>query len=239
MRIIPAIDIINGKCVRLEKGVYSTQKIYNENPLEVAKLFEANGIQYLHLVDLDGAKSNQIINIKILETIATKTELKIDFGGGIKSTESVNQAFNCGANQITAGSIAITNPSLVKDWLQEYGEDKIILGADVKDKKIVTHGWLNESNIHISDLISDFIPQKLQYIICTDVCKDGMLQGSSVKLYEEIKKEFASLKVVVSGGVSSLHELETYKQMQMDGIIIGKALYENKISLKDLRTYVD
>ena len=182
MRIIPAIDIIDGKCVRLSKGDYSTQKIYNENPLEVAKEFEAHGIQYLHLVDLDGAKSNRIINYKILDQIATKTTLKIDFGGGLKSDADLKIVFECGANQVTGGSIAIKNPTVFENWIQKYGADKIILGADANNKKIAISGWLEESTQEVIPFIKNYQSKGIEYVICTDIAKDGMLEGIIAKL---------------------------------------------------------
>ncbi|MDO9154082.1 MAG: 1-(5-phosphoribosyl)-5-[(5-phosphoribosylamino)methylideneamino] imidazole-4-carboxamide isomerase, partial [Paludibacter sp.] len=186
MRIIPAIDIINGKCVRLSQGNYSTQKIYNKNPLEVAKEFEANGIRFLHLVDLDGAKSKRIMNHKVLNEITSKTNLKIDFGGGLKSNEDLKIAFDNGASQITGGSIAVANPKLFMEWLSIYGAEKIILGADCINRKIATHGWLNSTELDVIDFIKDFEQKGICYVISTDISKDGMLQGTSNELYMEI-----------------------------------------------------
>ena len=186
MRIIPAIDIINGQCVRLTKGDYSTKKVYNENPLEVAKMFEDIGINHLHVVDLDGAKAHHIINHKILETIATKTRLKVDFGGGLKSDEDLKIAFESGANQITGGSIAVKNPSKFLDWLETYGSDKIILGADCLDQKIAIQGWQEESDQEVLEFIKDYVTKGISYVICTDIAKDGMLQAPSFDLYERI-----------------------------------------------------
>ena len=188
MRIIPAIDIIDGKCVRLSKGDYDTKKIYNENPLEVAKSFEAHGIQYLHLVDLDGAKSSKIINHKILEQIASKTSLKIDFGGGLKSDDDLKIAFECGANQITGGSIAVKNPDVFKSWINQYGADKIILGADANNRKIAVSGWLEESKEEVIPFIQNYQKKGISYVICTDIAKDGMLEGPSFELYQDILK---------------------------------------------------
>ncbi|MGY8781746.1 MAG: 1-(5-phosphoribosyl)-5-[(5-phosphoribosylamino)methylideneamino]imidazole-4-carboxamide isomerase, partial [Fidelibacterota bacterium] len=198
MRIIPAIDIIGGKCVRLTKGDYSTKIIYNEDPLEVAKEFEANGIQYLHIVDLDGAKSNNIVNHKILESIATKTSLQIDFGGGIKTNEAVQLAFDCGAKQITGGSIAVSNPEIFSGWIAKYGADKIILGADCNNRKIATNGWLKESEIDVIDFIDSYQKKGIQHVICTDISKDGMLQGASNELYLEIMKA-TGISLIASG----------------------------------------
>ncbi|OYQ44847.1 1-(5-phosphoribosyl)-5-[(5-phosphoribosylamino)methylideneamino]imidazole-4-carboxamide isomerase [Flavobacterium aurantiibacter] len=233
MRIIPAIDIIEGKCVRLTKGDYSTQKIYRENPLEVAKEFEANGIEYLHLVDLDGAKSNGIVNYKTLELLATKTQLKIDFGGGIKSTTDVEIAFSSGAAQITAGSIAVKKPELFASWLDRYGSSKIILGADAQNRKIAVQGWLEKSDEDVVSFIKTHFEKGIQYVVCTDIEKDGMLAGPSFNLYHEILKS-VPVKLVASGGVSSLNDLQQLKTLGCDAAIIGKALYENKITLTEL-----
>lgn len=233
MRIIPAIDIINGKCVRLSKGDYQTMKIYNENPLEVAKQFEDSGIQYLHLVDLDGAKAHHIVNYKILESISKGTNLKIDFGGGLKSNEDLKIALASGANQITAGSIAIKNPQLFAEWLQEYGSSKIILGADCNQRMVVTNGWLEHSERDVLDFIKEKKSMGIQNVICTDVSKDGMLNGSSIDLYKEILKE-VDINLIASGGVTSIKELELLSEMGCEGAIIGKAIYEGNISLKQL-----
>lgn len=234
MRIIPAIDIINGKCVRLTKGDYSTQKIYNENPLEVAKEFEDNGIQYLHLVDLDGAKSKHIVNHKILHEIATQTKLKIDFGGGLKSNEDLKIAFENGASQITGGSVAANDPALFLEWLTIYGAEKIILGADCINRKIATHGWLESSEIEVVDFINEYKKKGVNYVICTDIAKDGMLQGTSNELYTEILSK-TKIALIASGGVSSIADLVKLKEMKCEGAIIGKAIYEKKITLKELR----
>lgn len=237
MRIIPAIDIINGKCVRLTKGDYSTQKTYSENPLEIAKMFEDNGIEYLHLVDLDGAKSKNIINHKVLYEIATNTSLKIDFGGGIKSDDDARIAFENGASQITGGSIVIENPALFTKWLKKYGADKIILGADSKNRKIAIHGWQTESKVDVLDFISQKERLGVKYVICTDIDKDGMLQGVSEKLYKEIL-ENSNVNLIASGGVSSIDDLIIAKQIGCEGAIIGKAIYEGKISMKELSSFI-
>ena len=234
MRIIPAIDIIDGKCVRLTKGDYNTKKVYNENPLEVAKEFEANGIQYLHLVDLDGAKSKHIVNHNILESIATKTNLKVDFGGGLKSDDDLRIAFECGAHQITGGSIAANNPDVFFKWLEKYGSEKIILGADCKDRKIATNGWLEASELDVVDFINDYELKGIQYVICTDIAKDGMLQGTSNELYTEIISK-SNVKLIASGGVSSMQDLELVNAIGCEGVILGKAIYEGNISLKELQ----
>ncbi|SKB74818.1 1-(5-phosphoribosyl)-5-[(5-phosphoribosylamino)methylideneamino] imidazole-4-carboxamide isomerase [Soonwooa buanensis] len=234
MRIIPAIDIIDGKCVRLSQGDYSTKKIYNENPLEVAKEFEDFGIEYLHLVDLDGAKSKQIVNYNILEQITSKTNLKVDFGGGIKSDDDVRIAFECGANQITGGSIAVQNPTLFEEWILKYGNEKIILGADAKDRKVATHGWLETSELDVVEFIKNYKQKGIEYVICTDIAKDGMLQGASNDLYAEIL-ENTEVKLIASGGVSSIDDLIKLKELGCEGAILGKAIYEGRILLKDLK----
>ena len=233
MRIIPAIDIINGKAVRLTKGDYSTEKIYNESPLEVAKEFEAAGIKYLHLVDLDGAKSQHIVNHKVLQEIASKTTLKIDFGGGLKSNEDVKIAFENGATQITGGSIAAKNPELFLAWLATYGSDKIILGADCLNRKIATQGWQENSETDVIDFITDYKNKGIEYIICTDISKDGMLQGASNDLYKEIINS-VNVKLIASGGVSCLDDLIKLKAIGCEAAIVGKAIYENRITLKEL-----
>ena len=238
MRIIPAIDIIDGKCVRLSKGDYNTKKIYNENPLEVAKQFEAHGIHYLHLVDLDGAKSSQIINHKILEQIATKTNLKIDFGGGLKSDADLQIAFESGANQITGGSIAVKNPNLFQEWIAKYGSEKIILGADANDEKIAISGWLEASEEDVIPFIQKYQTKGIQYVICTDIAKDGMLEGPSFDLYQKILEQVPNIKLIASGGIATFDELPKLAEMGCEGTIIGKAIYENRISLKQLENYI-
>lgn len=238
MRLIPAIDLINGHCVRLTKGDYSTQKVYNENPLEVAKQLEAHGIQFLHLVDLDGAKNRHIVNYRILEQIATQTNLKIDFGGGLKSDEDLKIAFNSGANQITGGSIAVQNPAVFSRWLNDYGSDKIILGADVTNEKIAINGWQEESQESLIPFVNAYQKKGIEYVICTDISKDGMLQGPAFKLYETILSKVTGIKLIASGGISHIEELPKLAQMGCEGVIIGKAIYENRITLKQLEKYV-
>jgi phosphoribosylformimino-5-aminoimidazole carboxamide ribotide isomerase len=237
MRIIPAIDIINGQCVRLTKGDYSTKKVYNENPLEVAKMFEDIGIEYLHVVDLDGAKAQHIINHNILESIASKTNLKVDFGGGLKSDEDLKIAFESGANQVTGGSIAVKNPTQFLNWLEIYGADKIILGADCLDQKIAIQGWQEESDKEVITFIKDFVAQGISYVICTDISKDGMLQGPSFELYENILSSINPVKLIASGGISTYDELPKLADLGCEGVIIGKAIYEGNISVKQLETY--
>lgn len=250
MRIIPAIDIIDGKCVRLSKGDYDTKKIYNESPLEVAKEFEAHGIQYLHLVDLDGAKSKHIVNQKVLEQIATKTNLKIDFGGGLKTDDDLRIAFESGANQITGGSIAVKDKRTFISWIETYGADKIILGADALDEKIAVSGWQEESKEELLPFIKSYQEKGIQYVICTDISKDGMLEGPSFDLYMKIIKNTdvslsavenqstKALKLIASGGISTFEELPKLAEIGCEGTIIGKAIYENRISLKQLENYI-
>ena len=238
MRIIPAIDIIDGKCVRLSKGDYSTKIIYNENPLEVAKSFENHGIEYLHLVDLDGAKSSSIVNYKILEQIASKTNLKIDFGGGLKSNSDVKIALESGANQITGGSIAIKNSELFEEWIAFYGSEKVILGADALNEKIAVSGWLENSNVDIIPYIKGYQNKGIQYVICTDISKDGMLEGPSFELYSRILAEIPEVKLIASGGISTFEELPILAEMGCEGTIIGKAIYEGRITLKQIENYI-
>jgi len=246
MRIIPAIDIINGKCVRLSKGDYATEKVYNEHPLEVAKMFENHGIKHLHLVDLDGAKASHIVNYKVLETIASKTNLAIDFGGGLKSDEDLNIAFESGANQITGGSIAVKQPDIFKSWLQKYGADKIILGADANNEKVAVGGWLEESDKELIPFIQSYVKEGISYVICTDISKDGMLQGPSFDLYQKIltqtksliSNEVEQIKLIASGGISTYDELPRLAAMGCEGTIIGKAIYEHKISMKQLEQFI-
>jgi phosphoribosylformimino-5-aminoimidazole carboxamide ribotide isomerase len=234
MRIIPAIDIIDGKCVRLTKGDYSTKKVYNENPLEVAKEFEANGIEFLHLVDLDGAKSKRIVNYKILEKIASSTSLQIDFGGGLKSDEDLRIALDSGAKQITGGSIAVKNKPVFINWLNKYGGQKIILGADCLNRKIATDGWLESSELNLIDFVKGYEKEGIEYVICTDISKDGMLQGPSTDLYKELIAE-TNIKLIASGGIAKFQDLIDLKEIGCEGAILGKAIYEGKITLKELR----
>ena len=239
MIIVPAIDIIEGKCVRLSQGDYSTQKVYNEDPLEVAKQFEDHGIRHLHLVDLDGAKAQHIVNHKTLARLAKKTQLDIDFGGGLKSNEDLRIAFDCGAKQITGGSVAVQQPQLFEQWLQRYGAEKIILGADVRDEKIATSGWLETSDLDLLPFLSSYYDKGIQQVICTDISKDGMLEGPSFKLYAKIKKQLPDLGLIASGGVSSIDDLQQLAAIGCQAAILGKALYEKQISLKNLRKFID
>lgn len=237
MRIIPAIDIIEGKCVRLSKGDYATQKVYNEDPLEVAKAYMDFGLEYLHLVDLDGAKAKSIVNHKVLERLALKTNLKIDFGGGLKSDEDLKIAFDCGANQITGGSVAVKNPDIFKRWIQQYGEDKIILGADVKEDKIAVGGWLETSEQKIKPFIEAYQKEGIKHVICTDISKDGMLEGPAFELYEKLIDANSEISLIASGGISTESELPILAKMGCEGVIIGKAIYEKKITLQALSEF--
>jgi phosphoribosylformimino-5-aminoimidazole carboxamide ribotide isomerase len=233
MRIIVAIDIIGGKCVRLTRGDFRTKKIYNVDPMEVALEVEDNGINYLHLVDLEGAKNKKLENIKVLEKIAWKTKLKIDFGGGLRSYEDLITAFNAGARQVTAGSIAVTEPQLFIEWLTKLGQEKLILGADCIDRNVFTGGWLENSYKEIISFISDYKSKGVKYAICTDIKKDGMLQGPSLDLYREIL-DAVKINLIASGGISSIGDIEDVRETGCEGVIIGKAVYEGKITLKEL-----
>src|SRR5674476_346304 len=233
MRIIIAIDILGGKCVRLTRGDFNTRKIYNEDPLEIALKIEGNGIKYLHLVDLDGAKNRKIENIKILEKIARKTKLRIDFGGGLRTYDDLITVFNAGARQITAGSIAVTDPDLFLQWLVKLGQEKLILGADCIGRKVSTSGWLETSDKEIISFISDYRSKGVKYTTCTDISKDGMLQGPSINLYKEILNK-VKINLIASGGISSVKDIEDIMESGCEGVIIGKAFYEGKITLKEL-----
>jgi len=233
MRIIVAIDIIGGKCVRLTRGDFSTKKIYNEDPLEIALKIESNGVKYIHLVDLDGAKNKKVENIKVLEKIAWKTKLKIDFGGGLRSYEDVITVFNAGARQVTVGSIAVTDRHLFMEWLTKLGQEKLILGADCIDRKVSTGGWLENSDKEIISFISDYKSRGVKYAICTDIKKDGMLKGPSTTLYKEIL-DTVKINLIASGGISSVRDIEDVRQAGCEGVIIGKAVYEGKIGLNEL-----
>jgi len=233
--IIPAIDIIDGKCVRLSQGDYSKKIIYNEDPLEVAKEFEAIGISRLHLVDLDGAKKGEVVNFKVLDKIANQTDLKIDFGGGIKTNESIQSIFDAGANIATVGSIAVKNPELFYSWLRKYGSSKILLGADVKGENVTISGWIEETELTVFDLLKRNIDNGLTQAFCTDVNKDGMLQGPSMELYLKILEQFPELNFIASGGVSKMNDVFELEKIGCNGVIIGKALYESRITLKELK----
>jgi len=237
MHIIPAIDIIDGKCVRLTKGDYNQKTEYNNHPLEVAKEFEAAGIQRLHLVDLDGAKAKKVVNLNVLKTIADHTNLTIDFGGGVQSTDDLKSVFDAGARQITGGSIAVKNEGLFTEWIEEFGGQKIILGADVINEHIAIHGWQESSEKHIFDFLDHYLAKGLGYVICTDVSKDGALQGTSNQLYQDIMDRFPDIKLIASGGVSKLEDLQLLEEMKVYGAIVGKAIYEKRINLNDLKQF--
>lgn len=238
MRIIPAIDIINGECVRLSKGDYNKKTVYSKNVLDVAKNFEDNGIQFLHLVDLDGAKENRIINYKTLELISSKTSLAIDFGGGLKSEEDIKIAFENGANQVTLGTVAVKNSELFLKSLEKYGSEKIILGADARKEKIAVSGWLEESKMNIYDFIKEKTESGIQYVISTDIDKDGMLEGPSFDLYKNIISQNPEVKLIASGGITSTNDLVQLNSIGCEGAIIGKALYENRITFNDLKPFL-
>ena len=234
MHIIPAIDIIEGKCVRLTQGDYDRKKVYNENPLEVAKQFEDAGLTHLHVVDLDGAKAKRIINYKVLEQIAARTQLKVDFGGGLKSDQDIRIAFESGAHQVTGGTVAVKDPELFLGWLQRHGSERIILGSDFKDGNIAVSGWQEQSEQELMPFLADYMEKGIRYTICTDVSKDGLLQGSAVSLYREIRTEFPELNLIASGGVTKMEELEELHNIGCYGAIIGKAIYEGYLTMADL-----
>ncbi len=238
MRIIPAIDIINGQCVRLSKGDYNTAKIYSNDPLEVAKSFQDHGIEYLHLVDLDGAKSQGIVNHKVLETLATKTNLKIDFGGGLKTDQDLKIAFESGAKQITGGSIAVKDPQRFLSWIKAYGAHKIILGADAANEKIAISGWLETSTEDLIPYVANYMAKGISDVICTDISKDGMLEGPSIALYEKMIRELKDIKLIASGGVAKLQDLYDLSAVGCNGAIVGKAIYEDRISLKEIEQFI-
>ena len=238
IELIPAIDIIDGKCVRLSQGDYNSKKIYNENPLEVAKEFEANGIRRLHVVDLDGAASHHIVNYRVLDMIASRTSLIIDFGGGIKTDEDMLIAFENGAQMVTLGSVAVKNPDLFKKWLHQYGAEKIILGADAKDKRIAVSGWMEDSSLELIPFLHDYTKEGIYKVLCTDISKDGMLQGPSIALYKEILKEFPEMHLIASGGVSCLQDLIALEEAGIPAVVFGKALYEGRITMKDLNRFM-
>ncbi len=238
IEIIPAIDIIDGKCVRLSQGDYSQRKVYNENPLEIAKTFEGVGVRRLHLVDLDGAKAQHIVNYKVLETIATQTSLTIDFGGGLKSDDDLRIAFESGASMITGGSIAVKKPDTFLSWLEKFGAEKIILGADVKDEKIAVSGWIETTDVDLLPFVQKFMDKGVDKCICTDISKDGMLKGPSLELYKKMLAEMPSLYLIASGGVSSMKDIEQLEEAKVPAVITGKAIYEGRIKMEDLCRYL-
>jgi len=237
MEIIPAIDIIDGKCVRLTQGDYSQKKIYNEHPLEVARQFEDTGLQRLHLVDLDGAKEGKVKNWKVLETLATKTKLVIDFGGGIKTEKDVQIVFECGGRYATVGSIAVKEQEIFNGLLKKFGADKFLLGADVRDEKLTISGWTEKTEIWIYDFVQQYIEAGVQQIFCTDVAKDGALEGPSIELYKNIIQKFPQLHFIASGGVRNIDDVYELEKIGCKGVIIGKAIYENRISIGDLKKF--
>ena len=236
--IIPAIDLIDGKCVRLSQGDYSQKTIYNENPLEVALQFEDAGITRLHLVDLDGAKKGEVVNLKVLEKIASKTKLIVDFGGGIKTNETVQQVFNAGASMATIGSLAVKNKKLFYEWVSVYGAEKFLLGADVKNEMIAINGWLETTNISVYDFMKENIEQKVNTVFCTDISKDGLLQGPSIDLYKKIIKKIKGIRLIASGGVANINDVIALKEIGCSGVIIGKAIYEGRITIDELRRMI-
>lgn len=238
IEIIPAIDLIDGKCVRLSQGDYSQKTIYNENPLEVAKMFADAGIRRLHLVDLDGAKAHHIVNHNVLEKIATQTNLVVDFGGGLKSDNDLRIAFECGAQMVTGGSIAVRNPAVFSSWIEKFGAEKIILGADVKNEKIAVGGWIETTDIELIPFVQKFMQQGISKVICTDISKDGMLQGTSIELYKKMLYSEAEMYLIASGGVSSINDIVLLEEFSVPAVIIGKAIYEGNIQLKDLEVFI-
>lgn len=237
MILVPAIDIINGQCVRLTKGDYDTKKVYSESPLEVAKAFEGAGLTHVHVVDLDGARAKHIVNSKVLEAIATKTSLQVDFGGGIKSKIDLQTAFDCGASMVTLGSIAVSNPELVLEWLETFGAEKLILGADAKDRRIATHGWEQDSGIDVLDFVKDYTQKGFEHVLCTDVAKDGMLAGPSLELYFELIAAMPDISLIASGGITTMDDIYQCAELGCSAAVIGKAIYEGKIALKELENY--
>lgn len=238
IEIIPAIDILDGKCVRLSKGEYASKKIYSEKPLEVAKAFEDHGLKRLHVVDLDGAKSNHIVNFHTLYEIASNTSLTIDFGGGIKGDADLHIAFDNGASMVTLGSIAVRNPETLLEWIRYYGTDRIILGADVKNQKIAINGWEEESEVELNAFLKHYTENGIKQVLCTDINRDGLLLGPSIELYQKILEEFPGLYLMASGGVSSLDDIYQLEDSKVSAVVLGKAIYERKISLKELEQFV-
>ena len=236
MRIIPAIDLIDGKCVRLTQGDYAQKTIYNENPVEVAKEFERAGMKYLHLVDLDGAKIGKVQNWKVIEDITSKTKLTVDFGGGIKTDDEIKKLFDLGVSQVNLGSVAVKSPEKVIAWTKIFGAEKIILSADVKNNMIAIHGWQEKSTLDIKNFIREFLQHGIVHITCTDISTDGTLKGPNSELYKELIMEFPSIRLVASGGVGNVTHLETLKKAGVNGVIVGKAIYEGKITMKELLT---
>jgi len=238
IEIIPAIDIIDGKCVRLSQGDYNQKTTYNENPLEVAKMFEDAGISRLHLVDLDGARAHHIVNHKVLEKIASSTNLIIDFGGGLKTDDDLRIAFECGAKMITGGSIAVRNQDVFISWIEKFGGDKIILGADVKNEKLAVGGWMETTEIELLPFVSNYLKRGINKVICTDISKDGMLKGPSLDLYKKMLEAQPEMYLIASGGVSSVSDIEQLNEANIPAVITGKAIYEGRIKLSELKPFL-
>lgn len=236
MHIIPAIDLIDGKAVRLTQGDYRQKKEYNARPLEVAQQFEDAGLTRLHLVDLDGAREKRVVNWKVLDLIATKTKLHIDFGGGVQSDDDLRVVFECGARQVTGGSIAVKQPDVMERWLARHGAEAIILGADAKNEKIAVSGWEESTEVWIYDFLESWVEKGIKYVISTDVAKDGLLQGPSFDLYRTMQDQLPALNLIASGGVSNMQDIETLADMGVFGVIVGKAIYEGRVTLKQLST---
>lgn len=238
MELIPAIDLIDGRCVRLTQGDYDIKKVYEQNPVDMAKMYADCGVRRLHVVDLDGAKAKEPCNLRVLEQLATNTNLDIEWGGGIKSTDALRAALNAGANRVICGSVAVDNRELFADWLQSYGAGHVILGADVRGRNVATHGWLKESQVSIDEIIGWFLPFGLKQLICTDISKDGMLQGPNFPLYVELKENFPTVDTTLSGGISSMDDIRKAHELGLHSVIIGKAIYEGRITLKDLELWL-
>ena len=238
MELIPAIDLIDGRCVRLTQGDYDIKKVYEQNPVDMAKMYADCGVRRLHVVDLDGAKAKEPCNLRVLEQLATNTNLDIEWGGGIRSTDALRAALNAGANRVICGSVAVDNRELFADWLQNYGAEHVILGADVRGRNVATHGWLKESQVSIDEIIGWFLPFGLKQLICTDISKDGMLQGPNFPLYVELKDNFPTVDTTLSGGISSMDDIRRAHELGLHSVIIGKAIYEGRITLKDLELWL-
>jgi phosphoribosylformimino-5-aminoimidazole carboxamide ribotide isomerase len=237
MQIIPAIDLIDGKCVRLTEGDYTQKKIYNEDPLEVAKAFEGIGLMRLHLVDLDGAKAGEVVNWKVLENIANQTALQIDFGGGIKKEATLKTVFDTGASYATIGSLAVKNRAVFEEWIERFGAEVFMLGADVFEEKIAIGGWIEKTNIDVFEFMQSYINKGISQLFCTDIQKDGKLEGPSTNLYKKIIAQFPALHLIASGGVSNIEDLRILREIGCSGAIVGKAIYENRITLKELASF--
>ncbi len=238
MTIIPAMDIIEGQCVRLTKGDFDTKKVYDNDPVAVAQRFEDIGVKRLHMVDLDGARTKRVVNQAVLEAVANKTDLEIDFGGGVQSEEDIRIVFDCGALQVTAGSVCVKDPQLVESWLDRYGSEKLILGADVKERKIAISGWQEETSLMIESFLEKHLARGFKYVICTDISRDGVLGGSATELYRDLKNKFNSMYLIASGGVGTVDDLVRLADIGVDGVIIGKALYEGRIKLEELKPFL-